>query len=72
MIYEVKGFNAIIDNKPIFDQPVKNKEEAYEKPIEMSRNNDDTTGNLLNYLYHQNYYKLIGVDLSRQRNRSIP
>ena len=52
MIYEVKGFNAIIDNKPIFDQPVKNKEEAYEKPIEMSRNNDDTTGNLLNYLYH--------------------
>ena len=72
MIYEVKGFNAIIDNKAIFDQPVKNKEEAYEEPIEMSRNNDDTTGNLLNYLYHQKYYKLIVVDLSRQTNRSIP
>ena len=72
MIYEVKGFNAIIDNIPIFDQPVKNKEEAYEKPIEMSRNNDDTTGNLLNYLYHQKYYKLIVLDLSRQTNRNIP
>ena len=72
MIYEVKGFNAIIDNKAIFDQPVKNKEEAYEEPIEMSRNNDDTTGNLLNYLYHQKYYKLIVVDLSRQTNRNIP
>ena len=25
---------------------------------------DYTTGNLLDYLYHQNYYKLIGIDLS--------
>ena len=38
----------------------------------MSRNNDYTTGNLLDYLYHQKYYKLIGKDLSRQRNNSIP
>ena len=38
----------------------------------MSRNNDYTTGNVLDYLYHQNYYKLIGIDLSRQTNRSIP
>ena len=27
--------------------PVKNKEEAYEKFIEISKNNDYTTGNLL-------------------------
>ena len=38
----------------------------------MSRNNDYTTKNLLDYLYHQNYYKLIGIDLSRQTNTSIP
>ena len=38
----------------------------------MSRNNEYTTGNLLDYLYHQNYYKLIGIDLSRQTNTSIP
>ena len=25
----------------------------YEKPIRMSRNDDYTTGNLLDYLYHQ-------------------
>ena len=30
------------------------------------------TGNLLHYLYHQNYYKLIVIDLSRQANTSIP
>ena len=56
----------------MFDQPVKNKQEEYEKLVEMSRNNNYTTGNLLNYLYHQKYYKLIGTDLSRQTNISIP
>ena len=60
---EIKDFNALIDNKPFFDQPVTNKQEAYEKLIEMSRNDNDTTGNLLHYLYHKNYYKLIGIDL---------
>ena len=38
----------------------------------MSRNDDYTTGNLLDYLYHQKYCKLIGIDLSRQTNTSIP
>ena len=35
----------------------------------MSRNDDYTTGNLLDYLYHQKYYKLIDTDLT---NTSIP
>ena len=38
----------------------------------MSRNNDYTTGNLLDYLLQRKYYKLIGIDLSRQTNTSIP
>ena len=29
------------------------------------------TGNLLDYLYHQKCYKLIGIDLSRQKNETI-
>ena len=37
-----------------------------------TRNNDHTTGNWLDYLYHQNYYKIIGLGLSRQTNTSIP
>ena len=39
-LVEVKDFNALIDNKPFFDQPVKNKQETYEKLIEMSKNDD--------------------------------
>ena len=71
-LIEIKDFNVLIDNKPFFDQSVKNKEERYEKLIEMSRNDDYTKWNVLDYLYHQNYYKLIGIDLSRQGNTSIP
>ena len=37
----------------------------------MSRNNDYANRNLLDYLYHKNYYKLIGIDLSRQINTTI-
>ena len=37
----------------------------------MPKNDDYTTGNLLDYLYRQNYYKLIGTDLSRQTNITI-
>ena len=55
-----------------FDQPVKNKQESYEKLTEMSKNDDCTTGNLLDYLYNQKYYKIIGIDLSKQTNTSIP
>ena len=31
-----------------------------------------TTGNLEDFSYCQNYYKLIGIGLSRQANTSIP
>ena len=30
-LIEIKDFSALIDNKPFFDQPVKNKQEAHEK-----------------------------------------
>ena len=46
--------------------PVKNKEEAFEKIIEISKNNDYTTGNLLDYEYFSKHYKLIAIDLSKQ------
>ena len=38
----------------------------------MSRNNDDTTGNLLDFLYYQNYYRFNGQYLSRQIDTAIP
>lgn len=45
---------------------MKNKLEAYEKLVEISRNNDYTTRNLVDCLTGQQYYKGIGIDLSRE------
>ena len=44
--------------------PVKNEKEAYEKIIEIGRNSEYNTGNLLDY---EKYYRLIALDLSKQQ-----
>ena len=63
----IKDCNVIIDKLAFFDLPIKNEEEAYEKIIDISRNNEYTTGNLLDYYYFKKYYKLIAIDLSKQQ-----
>ena len=49
-----------------FDEPVKNKEEAYENIMNIVKNNGYTNGNLLDYKYFSKHYKLIAIDLSKQ------
>ena len=63
----VKDFNIIIDKLAFFDLFIKTEEEVYEKIIDVSRNNEYTTGNLLDYDYLKKYYKLIAIDLSKQQ-----
>ena len=63
----LKDFNVIIDKLAFFDLPVKTEEEASEKIINISRNNEYTTGNLLDYDYFKKHYKLIAIDLSKQQ-----
>ena len=46
--------------------PTKNKEETYEVITETSKNNNDTTGILLDYEYFLKHFKLIAIDLSKQ------
>ena len=43
---EMKDLNAIIDGKSFFDVLVKNKDEAYQKIMSVSKNNDYRTSNL--------------------------
>ena len=69
---EIKDFNVLIDGKSYFDLPVKNKEEAYEKIIEMSNDNDYATGNLVDFAYFKENYKLIATDLSKQTKLKDP
>ena len=62
----------LIDGKSLFDVPVKNKEEAYEKIVSISKNNDYTTGNLLDYEYFSKHDKVIAIDLSKQLELDFP
>ena len=59
---EIKDFNFLIDGKCFFDLPVKNEEEAYEKIIDISRDNDYTTVNLLDFALFKENYRLIAID----------
>ena len=63
----VKDYNVIIDKLTFSDLPIKTEEEAYEKIIDICRNNEYTTGNLLDYNYFKKCYKLIAMDLSKQQ-----
>ena len=69
---EIKDLNILIGGKSFFALPVKNEEEAYEKIIDMSNNNDYTTGNLLDFAYLKENYKLIAIDLSQQTKLKDP
>ena len=60
----VKNFNVIIDKLAFFNLPIQTEEEAYEKIIDICRNNEYTTGN---YDYFKKHYKLIAIDLSKQQ-----
>ena len=49
---EIKYFNVLIDGKCFFDLQVK-IEEAFQKIMDISNNNDYITGNLLDFAYFQ-------------------
>ena len=55
-----------------FYVPIKNKEETCEAVIKMSKNNDYTTANLLDYECFSNHCKLIATDLSKQNALENP
>ena len=69
---ETKDFNVLNNGKSFFDLPVKKEEEASKKIIEMSRNNDYTTGNLLDFAYFKENYRLIATDWSKQTKLKDP
>ena len=59
----------MIDGKNFFNQLVKNDKVTCEniRKISTRQGDDCTTGCLLDYTYFEKYYKMIAVDLSKQR-----
>ena len=52
----------LIYKKSFIHLPVQNKDEAQEKVIEISRNNNEPTGNLLDFANFKENYRLIAND----------
>ena len=64
---EIKDYNVFIDGNALLELPIKNIEETYEKIIQITDHSGyHTRGNLLDYEYFKEYYKLIAIDLSKQ------
>ena len=64
---EIKDYNVLLDGNAFFELPVKNLEETYEKITQITDHSGYyTRGNLLDYEYFKEHYKLIAIDLSKQ------
>ena len=64
---EIKDYNVLIDGNAFFELPIKNIEGTYEKIIQITDHSSYyTRGNLLDYEYFKEHYKLIAIDLSKQ------
>ena len=66
---EVKDYNAMIDGKKFFNQPVKIDLKTYDNILKtlIGQGEDYTTACLLEYNYFKKYYKIIAIDLSKQQ-----
>ena len=66
---EIKDYNIMINGENFFDQPMKNNKVTYEniRKIATGQGGDYTTGCLLDYSYFMDTYKIIAVDLSKQK-----
>ena len=66
---EIKDYNTVINGENFFDQPIKNNKVRYEniRKIATGQGDDYMTGCLLDYSNFKDTYKMIAVDLSKQR-----
>ena len=53
---EIKDYNVIIDKKPFYEIPIKNKEETYKAITELIRNDLLRTGNEFDFDYFSEHY----------------
>ena len=61
--------SVMINEKSFFDQPIKDNKITYGNIRKITTRQGDyyTAGCLLDYIYSKNYYKMIAVDLSKQK-----
>ena len=65
----MKNYNVIIDGRNFYHTPIESEIEKYRelKKVMIGKGEDYTTGSLLDYNYFNKHYKLVAVDLSKQK-----
>ena len=65
----IKNYNMIINRRNFYNQPINSAIEQYKeiRTLITGQGEDYTTGFLLDYGYIKHHYRLIAVDLSRQK-----
>ena len=66
---DLNKYNVIIDGRNFYDNPIESDIEKYRelKKVMIGKGEDYTTGSLLDYNYSKKHYKLVSVDLSKQK-----
>ena len=66
---EIENYIVLIDGRNFYDQPINDIIKQYDEVRKVSTGygDDYTTGCLLDYAYFKDNYKLIAVDLSKEK-----
>ena len=66
---DLNKYNVIIDGRNFYDNPIESDIEKYRelKKLMIGKGEDYTTGSLLDFNYFKKHYKLVAVDLSKQK-----
>ena len=66
---DLEKYNVIIDRRNFYDNPIESDIEKYRelKKVMIGKGEDYTTGFLLDFNYFYKHYKLVAVDLSKQK-----
>ena len=66
---DLNRYNVIIDGRKFYDNPIESDIEKCRelKKVMIGKGEDYTTGSLLDYNYFKKHYKLVAVDLSKQK-----
>ena len=66
---DLEKYNVIIDGRNFYDNPIESDIEKYRelKKVMIGKGEDHTTGSLLDFNYFDKHYKLVAVDLSKQK-----
>ena len=66
---KIENYNIKIDGRNFYDQPINDSTKQYDeiRKISTGQGDDYTTGCLLDFAYFEKNYRLIAVDLSKQK-----